>query len=406
MSGGRNISVEEELKLIKRGTVDIVSEEELVEKLKRSRQTGKPLVIKMGADPSAPDLHLGHTVPLRKLRQFQNLGHKVVFLIGDFTAMIGDPTGRSSTRKRLTRDEVLRNAETYQRQIFKILDPDKTEIRFNSEWCSPMKFADVLELTSRYTVARLLERDDFQKRYREGKPISLIEFMYPLIQGYDSVVLEADVEVGGTDQIFNLLVGRDLQREYGQEPQVALTMPIIEGTDGTQKMSKSFGNYIAIEDPPNEMFGKIMSIPDFLIIKYFELLTDVPIEEIEKKKKELEEGRNPRDVKAELGWEIVREFYGEEEADKARKEFDRVFKEKQLPSEMPEFRTSESEIPIVDLITSAGMVGSRGEAKRLIKQGGVYVDGERIRDITEIVKIKNGSVIKVGKRKFVRIVKV
>jgi len=277
------LSVEEQLELITRGAVDIVPFEDLKSKLKRSYDENKPLRVKFGADPSAPDLHLGHTVVLRKLRQFQQLGHHVIFLIGDFTGMIGDPTGKSTTRKRLSREEVLANAETYKSQIFKILDPEKTEIVFNSSWCGKMSFADVLDLTARYTVARLLEREDFGKRYREGKPISLIEFMYPLIQGYDSVALRADIELGGTDQMFNLMVGRELQKEYGQESQVILTMPLLEGTDGTQKMSKSYGNYIGINEPPSQMFGKIMSIPDNLILKYFELLTDIPTTTIKNK---------------------------------------------------------------------------------------------------------------------------
>jgi len=308
-------SVEEQLEVIRRGTVEIIPEEELIKKLERSIRENRPLRIKEGFDPTAPDIHLGHVVTIRKLKQFQDLGHQVIFLIGDFTGMIGDPSGRNEMRKPLTKEEVLKNAETYKAQIFKILDPEKTIIEFNSRWCTPMKFEDVLVLASKYTVARILERDDFYKRYKEGKPISVLEFLYPLIQGYDSVALRADVEVGGTDQKFNLLVGREIQREYGQEPQVILTMPLLVGTDGVEKMSKSLGNYIGITEPPEEMYGKVMSIPDDLIYPYFELATDVPNEELARIKRDLEDPEvNPRDLKRRLAREIVTLYHGREMA--------------------------------------------------------------------------------------------
>lgn len=395
------LSVDEQMKLITRGTVEMIPEDELRKKIEKSIKENKPLKVKMGADPSAPDLHLGHTVPLRKLRHFQDLGHEVIFLIGDFTAMIGDPTGKSETRKQLTREEVLKNAETYKSQIFKILDPQKTRIVFNSEWCSEMKFENVLELTSHYTIARLLERDDFSKRYAEGRPISLIEFMYPMIQGYDSVALQADVELGGTDQKFNLLVGRDLQREYGQEPQIILTMPIIEGTDGVQKMSKSLGNYIGISEAPNQIFGKIMSIPDELIIKYFELTTDVPIETIRDYEKRMKNGENPRDFKVILGKTIVEFFYSKQEADEALAEFENVFKKGGLPDDMPEFTLS-GDMSIVDALVESGVMPSKGETRRMIQQNAVTVNGEKI---SEEITLSPGTefIIKVGKRKFLKV---
>src|SRR5574337_1192728 len=335
----------EQLCALRRGVVEIVSEEELLGKLERSLRTGVPLRVKLGADPSAPDLHLGHTVVLRKLRQFQDLGHQVIFLIGDFTGMIGDPTGRSETRKPLTAEEVQANAETYKRQIFRILDEGRTEIRFNSEWLSRMNFADVIRLTAQYTVARLLERDDFETRYREGRPIGVHEFLYPLAQGYDSVVLKADVELGGTDQKFNLLVGRELQRAYGLEPQVALITPLLEGTDGVQKMSKSLGNYIGIDEPAREVYGKAMSIPDGLIVKYAELVAGIPPEAVEAMEEGLRLGTlHPRTAKAELAGKLVALYRGERAAEEAAVEFDRIFREKKLPDVILEFQVPEGQI--------------------------------------------------------------
>lgn len=389
-----------DISLIKRGVVEIISEEELVDKIRRK---GK-LRVKFGADPSAPDLHLGHTVPLRKLRNFQEMGHTVVFIIGDFTAMVGDPSGRSTTRKRLSRSEVMENAKTYQEQVFKILDRSKTEVLYNSEWFDKITFEKVLELASKYTIARMLERDDFNKRYKSGIPISVMEFLYPLMQGYDSVVVKADVEVGGTDQKFNLLVGRELQVEYGQEPQVVMTLPLIEGTDGVRKMSKSYGNYIAINDKPLDMFGKIMSIPDTLIFKYFELLTDVPLEEIEEYKKSIENGSNPRDIKAILGKKIVSFFYGSEEAEKASKEFDKVFRYKEIPEEVEEKKVPRGEYNIVNLVFSLGLVPSKSEARRLIQGGGLYVDGKRVQNIDFSLVVDREIILKLGKRKFIKLV--
>lgn len=389
-----------DLSLIKRGVVEIISEEELVEKIKRK---GK-LRVKFGADPSAPDLHLGHTVALRKLRHFQDLGHTVVFIIGDFTAMVGDPSGRNTTRKRLSRQEVMENAKTYQEQVFKILDKSKTEVRYNSEWFDKLTFEEVLNLTSKYTVARMLERDDFEKRFKGGVPISIMEFLYPLMQGYDSIMIDADVEIGGTDQKFNLLVGRELQIEYGKEPQVVLTLPLLEGTDGVRKMSKSYGNYIGITDKPFDMFGKVMSIPDTLIFKYFELLTNIPESEIEKYKKDIENGANPRDIKAILAKTIVSFFYGEEEANKASQEFDKVFKQKEIPDEIEEKELPIGKYNLVNLIVELKLLPSKSEARRMIQSGGVYINGERISDINYELNFYKETIIKVGKRKFIKLV--
>ncbi|RKY66556.1 MAG: tyrosine--tRNA ligase, partial [Candidatus Latescibacterota bacterium] len=367
-------SVQEQMEVILRGTAEVISEEELEGKIERSLRTGKPLTVKQGFDPTAPDIHIGHTVSLRKLRQFQDLGHKVVFLIGDFTGMIGDPSGRSEMRKRLSRQEVLQNARTYQEQVFKILDPERTVVAFNSEWCEPMKFEDVLVLASRYTVARMLERDDFSQRYKQGKPITIMEFLYPLIQAYDSVALKADVEVGGTDQKFNLLVGRDVQREYGQEPQVALMMPLLVGTDGKEKMSKSLGNYIGINEPPEEIYGKTMSIPDFLIYPYFELATDVDSSELAEIKRSLEDPEvNPMDLKRKLARRLVAMYHGEEAARRAEEAFDKVFRRREVPDEVPEYVLNQDRIWIVRLLTSSGLASSNSEARRLIAQGGVYI---------------------------------
>ncbi|AAD35566.1 tyrosine--tRNA ligase [Thermotoga maritima MSB8] len=390
---------EEQVKILKRNVVDLISEEELLDRIKRK---GK-LRVKLGVDPSRPDLHLGHAVVLRKLREFQDLGHTVVLIIGDFTARIGDPSGRNETRPMLTKEEVLENAKTYQEQAFKILDPKRTELRFNGEWLDRMTFADVIILASKYTVARMLERDDFAKRFKEGIPIAISEFLYPLAQAYDSVAIQSDVELGGTDQLFNLLVGRKIQEEYGQEPQIVMTMPIIEGTDGKLKMSKSYGNYIAFNDPPEEMYGKLMSIPDELIIKYMRLLTDIPEERIEEYERKMKEKTiNPRDVKMVLAYEITRFFHGEENAKKAQEHFVKVFQKKEIPDEMPVVEISQ-EKNIVDLLVEIGAASSKSEAKRLVSQGGVYIDGERIEDIKFTVEPDGERVLRVGKRKFYRI---
>ncbi len=396
-------SPEEQLKIIKKGTIDIITEEELLEKLKEER----PLIIKAGFDPTAPDLHLGHTVLLQKMRTFQQLGHTVYFIIGDFTAMIGDPSGRDKTRPPLTKEEVLKNAETYKEQVFKVLDPEKTIVIFNSEWLGDMTAEDLIRLTSRYTVARMLEREDFKNRFKENKPISIHEFIYPLLQAYDSVAIKADVELGGSDQRFNLLIGRDIQKEYGiDKPQVAILLPLLVGTDGVRKMSKSYGNYIGITDPPEDMFGKIMSIPDELMWEYWELLTDLTVEEIEKMKKDVEEGKlHPMDVKKELGLYIVERFHGKDEAIKALEEFEKVHSKKELPTDIPEVEilSETKEIPLFELVYKAGFAPSKKEAKRLIKQGAVKIDGEKFTDPYFNVDLSKEFILQVGKRKFARI---
>jgi len=399
-------NVQEQWEIIKTGAHEIVPEQVMLAKIKKSLQTGKPLIVKLGLDPTAPDIHLGHTVPLQKMRQFQDLGHQAVIVIGDFTGRIGDPTGKSETRKPLTEEQLLANAETYKEQIFKILDPEKTKVTFNSQWLAKLNFADIIRLAATCTVAQMLEREDFSNRYHEGRPISVHEFFYPLMQGYDSVALEADVELGGTDQKFNLLMGRSLQREHGQEPQVALMTPILEGLDGVQKMSKSLGNYIGVYEPAREMFGKTMSIPDELMIRYFELVTKVPVKEI----RELEEGIklgtvHPRDLKMRLGREIVTIYHGENEAKEAQDEFVRMFQKKETPDDMPEFNLSElglssNKVELVSLIVAAKMAPSKGEARRLIQQGGVRFRDEKVTDPQFEVSINDGDILKVGKRKF------
>lgn len=400
--------IKNDFELLKRGTEEIIPEDEFKKKLEKSEKENKPLTIKAGFDPTAPDIHLGHTVLLRKMKHFQDMGHRVVFLIGDFTGMIGDPSGKSETRKRLTREEVLENAETYKKQVFKILDPEKTVIEFNSQWCSPMNFADVLELTSHYNVARMLERDDFSNRYKSGKPISILEFMYPLVQGYDSVALKADVELGGTDQKFNLLVGRDLQREYGQEPQAILTMPLLVGLDGVQKMSKSLNNYIGINESPREIFGKAMSISDEIMFLYYELVTDVPFEEIKTMKSGLENGSvHPRDIKVKLAKNICSQFYDDETAEAAEAEFNKIFVNREIPEDIPEYTVNpddmkENRIWIIKLITGAGLAASNGEARRLITGGGVSFENEKITDPDLEIEAREG-ILKVGKRKFMKI---
>jgi len=361
-------SVQEQIQTIRSGAVDLITEKELEAKLTHSLKAKKPLRIKYGADPSSPDLHLGHTVPLRKLRQFQELGHQVVFIIGDFTARIGDPSGASVTRPMLSPNEIRQNAETYQQQVFRILNPDKTEVRYNSEWLEGMSTTHFLDLTSRYTVARLLERDDFQKRYRSAEPIALVEFLYPLLQGYDSVMVRSDMEIGGTDQKFNLLVGRDLQREWKLEAQIVLTLPLLEGTDGVQKMSKSFGNHIALKDSPKEMYGKVMSLPDALMERYYRLVSPLPADEVENLLKKLASGEfHPRAGKAKLAFEIVKEYHSKKEAEEAALEFDRIFREKGLPDEIETVRLKEREMDILTLLKETGLVPSKMEARRLVE---------------------------------------
>ena len=395
------ISVEDAMQQIKRGTDEILVESELIEKLKR----GKPLKIKAGFDPTAPDLHLGHTVLINKMRQFQEMGHHIMFLIGDFTGMIGDPTGKSATRPALTPEEIQQNAETYQQQVFKILDPDTTEICFNSTWHGPKSSADMIRLASRHTVARMLERDDFSKRYRNNQPISIHEFLYPLVQGWDSVEMKADVELGGTDQKFNLLVGRELMKAEGMEPQITLTMPILEGLDGVQKMSKSLNNYIGIEDTPNDMFGKLMSINDDLMWRYFELLSFRPMREIENFQCDVKEGKNPRDIKFLLAEEIITRFHDARAAQKAQLDFIARFAKGATPDEMPEVTLplDGDSIGVASLLKEAGMTSSTSESFRMIKQGAVKLDGEKVED--KGLSLSKGRVIvaQVGKRKFARI---
>jgi len=394
-------SAADALALIKRGTEEILLEQDLVDKLKR----GKSLRIKAGFDPTAPDLHLGHTVLINKLRQFQDLGHEVMFLIGDFTGMIGDPTGKSATRPPLTRDDVIENAKSYEQQIFKILDPGKTLVMFNSSWMNEMSSADLIQLAARHTVARMLERDDFSKRYKSGQSISIHEFLYPLIQGYDSVAMKADVELGGTDQKFNLLVGRELQKQYGQEPQAVITLPILEGLDGVQKMSKSLGNYIGIADPADEMFGKIMSISDDLMWRYFELLSFRPVAEIDDLRNEVADGKNPRDIKFLLAEEIIERFHDRDAAVKARESFIARFQKGAMPEDIPEktVASTDGQLAIANLLKDAGLVQSTSDAIRLIKQGAVRIDGERIEDTKLRMKTGSTHVYQVGKRRFARV---
>ena len=392
----KKYSIEESIDLITRGISEVIGLEEIKEKLK----SGKQLTVKAGFDPTAPDIHLGHTVLLRKMRHFQLLGHKVIFLIGDFTGRIGDPSGKTKTRPRLTLEDVLKNAETYKQQVFKILDPEKTIVEFNSKWLEKMSFADVLGLTSRYTVAQMIERDDFSKRYKNGQPISIMEFLYPLAQGYDSVSLECDVELGGNDQKFNLLVGRTLMKEYGLSPQAVITVPLLEGLDGVEKMSKSLGNYIGIYDSPKDMYGKAMSIPDSLISKYMELLTDIPLDDIKNYVKAMENGENPRNIKGILAKEIVKIYHGEEEALNAEEEFKRIFSSKGLPDEIEEVKVNKDD-NILNILSICMSSESKSNLKRLIAQGSVALDNEKINDINTVVS-KEG-ILKVGKRNFFKI---
>ena len=399
---------QEQLEYLRKGAVEIIRGEELLDKLQRSHRDRVPLTVKVGFDPSAPDLHLGHTVVIRKMKHFQDLGHRVVFVIGDFTGMIGDPTGQSKTRPVLTREQVRANAETYKRQVFKILHPKKTVIAFNSRWLGKLGAAGLIQLASKYTVARILERDDFSKRYKSGMPIGLHEFLYPLAQAYDSVALKADVEMGGTDQTFNLLVGREVMREYGLPPQVVLTMPLLEGLDGVEKMSKSLGNYIGINEPPREIYGKVMSMSDTLMWRYWELCTDATLLEIAAMRRRVDAGElHPKQAKSDLARLIVASYHGDEAAAQAAAEFDKVFARKETPEEVREVRLPAAEHPvwIPKLLVTLGMAKSNGEARRLIEQGGVSLDGERLSDAAREIPAAASSscLIKVGKRHFVRV---
>jgi tyrosyl-tRNA synthetase len=391
--------------IIKRGVSEIIPEEDLVKKLERSIKTKKPLNIKLGCDPSRPDLHLGHSVVLRKLRQFQDLGHRVILIIGDFTGMIGDPSGKSKTRPSLTLEETHRNGQTYFEQAEKILSKERLSMQYNSDWLNKMSFADVIRLASKYTVARMLERDDFTIRFKAGEPISVHEFLYPLAQAMDSVAIQSDLELGGTDQKFNLLVGRDIQREYGQEPQVILTMPILAGTDGVEKMSKSLDNYIGLSESPKEIYGKTLSIPDTLIYKYFELVTDVSKPELTAIKTSLEnEHTNPRDMKRQLARTLVRMYHSQASADEAEKEFDRIFVQKSIPDNIEEFKRRDA-LNIISLMTEAKLAASKSEARRLIDQGGVSIDDERVTDPNAMLPEKDEFILKVGKRRFLKVIR-
>ena len=400
------IGVEEQIQLIERGVVDCISRDELRLKLERSVESGIPLKIKAGFDPTAPDLHLGHTVLLQKLKHFQDLGHDVCFLIGDFTGLIGDPTGKSETRKPLTRDDIARNAETYKEQVFKILDPDKTQIAFNSKWLGKLDSFEMIRLASELTVARMLEREDFKNRFENGKPISIHEFLYPLIQGYDSVAMEADVELGGTDQLFNLLMGRDLQRSRKQEPQIVLTMPLLEGLDGVNKMSKSLGNYIGITEAANDIYGKVMSLPDELMFRYYELLSDLNNNEIEALKTGVKSGTlHPKSVKQKLAGELTKRFQSAEAAMQAELHFETVFAKKDLPDDMPEqVIQATEEIWVPKLLVDTGLVSSTSEGRRLIKQNAVSINGEKITDSNYTVQPVGELIFKVGKRRFCKVI--
>jgi len=389
-----------QLQLVKTHAVEIIAEEELLEKLKRKRR----LRIKLGIDPSAPEIHLGITVQLRKLRQFQDFGHIAVLIVGDFTGMIGDPSGFSKTRPKLTKKEIKKNMAKYKEQIFKILDPQKTEFAYNSQWLGALTMYDFIDLASKYTVARILERDDFSQRLKEGVPVYMHEIVYPLCQAYDSIAIKADVELGGTDQKFNLIVGRELMREFGMEPQVILTMPILEGTDGVRKMSKSLGNYIGITESPSGMFGKIMSIPDNLIVKYFELTTDIFPHKLEEYRQSLtRESINPRDVKFDLAKTLVRMYYSAKAAEEAALEFEKIFTKKETPEEIEEIKISGVEINIVDLLIKSGLIGSRSEAKRKIREGAIDIDGTPIKDVNYTLKLLKPIILKAGKRRFLKI---
>lgn len=397
--------IEEQIAVIKRGAVDLINEKELREKVARAEALKRPLRVKLGLDPTAPDLHLGHTVVLQKLKQFQDLGHVAIFLIGDFTAMIGDPTGRSETRPALTKEQIMANAETYKKQVFKILDPEKTEVRYNSEWFEKISAADMIRLCAQYTMARIMEREDFKNRYQNNLPISIHEFLYPLVQGYDSVALEADIELGGHDQIFNLFVGRDIQKSYGQESQVLVTVPLLEGTDGVNKMSKSYGNYVGIDEPPDDMFGKLMSISDDLMIKYYELLSDIPLEALAALKTGLANGTvHPKQAKIDFAKEIITRFHDASAARSAHENFEKMFRDKEIPDDIETvvMNRYDAGIWLPKLMVNMGLVPSTSEGKRMIKQGAVTINSEKI--FSEDLPAGQELVIKVGKRKFKRLV--
>jgi tyrosyl-tRNA synthetase len=401
------MNIDEQLEFLRKGAVEVIREEELRAKLEKSARAGRPLRVKFGADPTAPDIHLGHTVAVRKLRHFQELGHTVIFLIGDFTGLIGDPSGKSATRPQLTRAEISANAETYKKQIFKLLDPEKTELRFNSEWMDRLGSDGFIRLASHVTVKQILERDDFQKRIGEERPVALHELLYPLTQAYDSVALEADVELGGTDQKFNLLLGRNLQREYGQEPQVALITPLLEGTDGVQKMSKSLGNYVGIDEPPQEMFGKLMSVSDDLMWRYYELLTDLTVADIRQMRERAGAGGiNPRDLKVALAKRVISDFHSAADADAAEEEFVRRFRNKEVPDEVEtvEVEAEAGSLPLARLLAKTGLASSVAEGRRLVEQGGVRVGGVKQGDPNAVLGVKSGEevLIQVGKRRFLR----
>ena len=400
------MTIDEKLSFLKKGAVDLIRDEDLRAKLERSGKTGKPLRVKLGVDPTSPDIHLGHTVVVRKLKAFQDLGHTVIYLIGDFTAMIGDPSGRNVTRPPLSREEIEHNAKTYRDQVYKLLDPEKTEVRYNSEWMGKFDAADFIKLAARTTVKQILERDDFEKRMNAQQPISLHELLYPLVQGYDSVALEADVELGGTDQKFNLLSGRNLQREYEQEPQVVITTPLLEGLDGVQKMSKSYGNYIGIDEPAGEMFGKVMSISDELMWRYYELLTDLSPSEISNLRSEISGGANPRDVKVQLAKSIIKDFHSQADADAAEDEFNRRFVKKEVPEDVEEKAVPTGKYKLADLLVQTGLAASKGEAKRLIEQGGIRINGEKATAQSSEIAIAAGEsfMFQAGKLRFLKVI--
>ncbi|ALP05019.1 tyrosine--tRNA ligase [Clostridioides difficile] len=396
-------SIDEQMRIIMKGVDDLIDEKELREKLIKSEKEGKPMIVKLGLDPSAPDIHLGHTVVLRKMKQLQDLGHQIVIIIGDFTGKIGDPTGKSKARKALTTEQVLANAKTYEEQIFKVLDKEKTIVRFNSEWLAKLNFEDVIKLAATITVARMLEREDFKKRYEGQMPISVHEFFYPLMQAYDSIALEADIELGGTDQRFNLLMGRSLQREFGMESQIVIMMPLIEGLDGKEKMSKSLGNYIGIDEEAGIMYQKSMEIPDELIIKYYNLVTDVHPDEVNRIESQLKEGSvNPRDIKMNLAREIVTLYHGEESAKEAEERFKSVFQKGQIPEDIQTIQVKEDGFDLIEVLVSNEIVKSKSEVRRLASQGGVKVNGEKVEDLSTIVK-ESELVVQIGKKKFVKI---
>ncbi|GAA3659827.1 tyrosine--tRNA ligase [Asaccharospora irregularis] len=396
-------TIDEQIKIIMKGVEDIIDEKELKEKLEKAQKEKRQLIVKLGLDPSAPDIHLGHTVVLRKMKQLQDLGHKVIIIIGDFTGKIGDPTGKSKARKALTTEQVLENAKTYEEQIFKVLDKEKTEVRFNSEWLAKLNFEEVIKLAATITVARMLEREDFKNRYENQMPISVHEFFYPLMQAYDSVAIKADIELGGTDQRFNLLMGRSLQREFNQESQIVMMMPLIEGLDGKDKMSKSLGNYIGIDEKAEVMYAKAMRIPDELIVKYYNLVTDVHPDEVNRIKLELEEGKtNPRDIKMNLAREIVALYHGEEEAKKAEVEFKNVFQQGQIPTDIKTLQGSKDDFDLPEILVSNGVVKSKSEVRRLATQGGVKINGEKVTNLAE-VKVENELIVQIGKKIFVKV---